>query len=47
MARKRKLKITYHASGWQKSRAKGRSGKGGKIDTKYKTLGGKRGRRKY
>lgn len=44
--RKRKLTIKYHATGYQKSRAKGRTGHGGKIDTKFKTLGGKRGRKR-
>jgi len=37
--RKRKLVIKDHATGRLKSRAKGRSGKGGKIDLKFRSLG--------
>jgi hypothetical protein len=44
--RKRTLVIKDHATGYSKSRAKGRSGKGGKIDLKYRSLGKHRGRKR-
>lgn len=43
--RKHKLVIKNRAMGYQKSRAKGRTGKGQKIDVRFKTLG-KRGRKR-